>query len=454
MNLKAGLYCRVSTDAQVEGYSIDAQKKLLEAYCISKEITEYEFYVDGGFSGSNLHRPEMQRMMDDIKDKKINFVIVYKLDRISRSQKDTLYLIEEVFNPNNIGFISIRENFDTTTPFGKAMIGILSVFAQLERETIYERTRMGMLERVKSGLWMGGGNRPLGYDYDRNTGNLVIKEKQAEMIRYVFDFYLEGMSPENISDTLGMSGERVVRKVLRSPVYIGMIPYKNELYQGKHQPIITKEKWDEVQTMIENRGKNELKKANYLLSDLVYCGHCGAKFRYQKWGQNSIKMYCYSQQRSRPRLVRDPNCPNIKADSDEVEKAVLQELFKMSLDENYFDKRMTSNMENSIEMIENRKKEVEKQIQNLLNVLAEGFITLEIKDKIKELEIEKRKLIRQIEQKEKKENNLKNFRDKICNLHEIWGDLPFEEKRNILVALVDKIIIKGNEIMIHYNDIV
>ena len=165
-------------------------------------------------------------------------------------------------------------------------------------------------------------------------------------------------------------------------------------------------------------------------------------------------MYCYSQQRSRPRLVRDPNCPNTKADSDEVEKAVLQELFKMSLDENYFDKRMTSNMENSIEMIENRKKEVEKQIQNLLNVLAEGFITLEIKDKIKELEIEKRKLIRQIEQKEKKENNLKNFRDKICNLHEIWGDLPFEEKRNILVALVDKIIIKGNEIMIHYNDIV
>ena len=84
--------------------------------------------------------------------KKIDCVVVYKLDRISRSQKDTLYLIEEVFNPNNIGFVSVKENFDTTSPFGKAMIGILSVFAQLERETIYERTRMGMKERVKSGL--------------------------------------------------------------------------------------------------------------------------------------------------------------------------------------------------------------------------------------------------------------------------------------------------------------
>lgn len=450
--MKAGLYCRVSTDAQVEGYSIDAQKKLLEAYCISKEITDYEYYIDGGFSGSNLQRPAIQKLLDDIDDKKIDFVIVYKLDRISRSQKDTLYLIEEKFNPNNIGFISVRENFDTTTPFGKAMIGILSVFAQLERETIYERTRMGMLERVKSGLWMGGGNRPLGYEYDRNTGTLVQIPKQAEMIYWVGKLYLENYSPENICDILGMSGERVVRKVLRSPVYIGMIPYKGKIYQGKHKPIFSMDMWNEIQTMMDNRGKNDLKKSNYLLSGMVYCAYCGAKLRYQKWGKQ-VKMYCYSQQKSRPRLVRDPNCPNHKANAEDVEKYVMDEIFKMSLDEKYFEKRMTSNTTNEIEIAENRLKDIDKQIKNLLSVLAEGLITEEIKNKIKSLENEKNKLEKQIKKKRKNQSNLTSFKEKIYNLHEIWNDLPFNEKRSILIAIIDKIIIKDEEIKIFYNSI-
>lgn len=452
--MKAGLYCRVSTDAQVEGYSIDAQKKMLEAYCISKEIPQFEYYVDGGYSGSNLERPAIKRLLDDVKDKKIDYVIVYKLDRISRSQKDTLYLIEEVFNPNNIGFISIRENFDTTTPFGKAMIGILSVFAQLERETIYERTRMGMLERVKSGLWMGGGNRPLGYTYDRNTGSLVKKEKQAEMIQLVFKLYLEGMSAEEICDTLGMSGERVVRKVLRSKVYIGKIPYKGKIYDGKHEPIISEEMFNEVQELWEKRSKNDLKKSSYLLSGLIYCGYCGAKYRYQKWGKERVVMYCYSQQKSRPRLIRDPNCPNHKAEADEVEKYVLDELFKMSLDDTYFDKRMTGNLEDTQVISENRLKEVQKQIANLLGVLAEGLITDEIRTKIKDLENEKKKLINKINKNKRKETNLKTFRNKISNLHEVWDDLSFSEKRSILISVIDKVVIKDDEIFIHYNNVV
>ena len=167
---KTALYIRVSTDAQFEeGYSVDAQKEKLEQYCKLKDISDYEFYVDGGWSGSNIERPEMKRMITDIKNREISAVIVYKLDRLSRSQKDTVFLLEDIFNPNECNFISLNENFDTTTPYGKAMIGILSVFAQLERENIRERTRMGMYERVKSGLWMGGGRIPFGYDYDKNS---------------------------------------------------------------------------------------------------------------------------------------------------------------------------------------------------------------------------------------------------------------------------------------------
>ena len=155
--IKAGLYARVSTDIQLEGYSIDAQKEFLLNYAKAKEFTEYEYYVDGGYSGKDLERPAIQKLIRDVKEHKIDCVIVFKLDRISRSQKDTLYLIEEVFNKYNVGFVSVRENFDTTTPFGKAMVGVLSIFAQLERETILERTKIGIQKRAENGYWKGGG---------------------------------------------------------------------------------------------------------------------------------------------------------------------------------------------------------------------------------------------------------------------------------------------------------
>src|SRR5699024_204997 len=151
------LYVRVSTDSQFEeGYSVEAQTEKLEAWCKVKNYKNTELYIDGGWSGSNIDRPELRRLMGDIAMGKVAVVVVYKLDRLSRSQKDTLFLLEDVFAPNDCDFISINENFDTTSPYGKAMIGILSVFAQLERENIKERTRMGMYSRVKSGLWMGG----------------------------------------------------------------------------------------------------------------------------------------------------------------------------------------------------------------------------------------------------------------------------------------------------------
>ena len=166
---KAAIYIRVSTDAQAEeGYSIEAQKEQLGAYCISKGIKNYEYYIDGGRSGSNIERPEIQRLIKEAKEHKISHCIVFKLDRLSRSQKDTLYIIEDVFIPNDVSFVSLNETLDTSTPMGKLMIGILSAFAQLERENIRLRTRMGMKERIKAGYWMGGGRVPFGYDYDKN----------------------------------------------------------------------------------------------------------------------------------------------------------------------------------------------------------------------------------------------------------------------------------------------
>ena len=155
---KVAIYVRVSTTSQVdEGYSIDEQKAKLTSYCDIKDWNIYEIYTDGGFSGSNTERPALEQLIRDAKGKLFDTVLVYKLDRLSRSQKDTLYLIEDVFLENDIEFVSLLENFDTSTPFGKAMIGLLSVFAQLEREQIKERMQLGKLGRAKSGKSMAVG---------------------------------------------------------------------------------------------------------------------------------------------------------------------------------------------------------------------------------------------------------------------------------------------------------
>ena len=133
---KVALYIRVSTQEQArEGYSIEEQDKKLSAYCTVKDWIVFEKYIDPGYSGSNIKRPALQKLISDAQSHKIDLVLVYKLDRLSRSQKDTMYLLEDVFLPNDVDLVALNESFDTSTPFGRAMIGILSVFAQLERVT-------------------------------------------------------------------------------------------------------------------------------------------------------------------------------------------------------------------------------------------------------------------------------------------------------------------------------
>ena len=227
--MKIGIYVRVSTDIQVDGYSIDEQLERLRKFCEAHGWTIYNEYVDPGFTGSNIDRPAMLKMLKDIREKKFDTVLVYKLDRLSRSQKDTLYLIEEEFLPNGVDFISMCENFDTSTPFGKAMIGILSVFAQLEREQIKERMAMGHIGRAKSGYWRGGSNPPIGYDFI--DGKLEVNNYEALQIRKIFSLFLSGESMYSIATYMN---ENYTNKYsnYKHPSLISII-LKNELYIGK-----------------------------------------------------------------------------------------------------------------------------------------------------------------------------------------------------------------------------
>ena len=413
----------------------------------SQGWSDYELYADPGFSGKNLERPAIQKLIKDCEDGKIDTVLVFKLDRLSRSQKDTLYLIEEVFNNNEVGFISVRESFDTTTPFGKAMIGILSVFAQLERETILERTRIGLKKRAENGYWRGGGKTPFAYDYDKEAGMLVINEERKVIFDLMKTLRLQGYSYNELSRVTGYD-ESWIQGILSSKTNLGKIPFKGELYDGKHEAIISEEEYKQLQEIEKQRSKNQ-HASHYLLSGKIYCGNCGAKYRYQKWGQRII-CYCYSRQKSKPKLIKDPNCNNIRLDSFEIEDNFLEQLFAMSLNEELFRDTFDLSKTNLVDELNVRLDKTQKKIENLIQLLSDNIANEEIKCELAKLTSEKSNIIKELENIKEKERTTKTY-DKIKNLESVWPDMEFKEKRNIVEQLLDKIVVDGKTLKIYWN---
>lgn len=451
-NKKAALYARVSTDAQrEEGYSIDAQKEMLAAYCKTKTIGRSEFYVDGGFSGSSVERPELQRMIADVEAGEIFCVIVYKLDRLSRSQKDTLYLIEDVFNPHGTGFVSLNENMDTSTPIGRAMLGIMSAFAQLERETIRERTRMGMRERVKSGLWMGGGKIPFGYDYDRQQG-ILVPNIDAEKVRQVYELYLRGYSFMRIASLLDFKYERLAEQILLRRTNTGVILYNGDEYAGKHEPIISDETYKAATSLYKQRSKKGLTTARCLLAGLITCGLCGSKMRYQKWGKRGYKIYCYSQDSGKRHLAKgNAACGNIKIWADELENVVIGDLFSVARERIGV---VTELDEIDIETVLQHQYEVtERRLKTLYNLYAESEDTT-LFETIKEYRSELAEIKQRLENESERENEANRNKEtaaEIIGIREAWNYMTVEEKQTILRRCIDKIIVTGEKTDIYYN---
>ena len=450
--LKAAIYIRVSTDAQrEEGYSIDAQKEMLTAYCVSKGIKDYDYYIDGGFTGSNIERPELKRLIDDIKNRLVNCVLVYKLDRLSRSQKDTLYLIEDVFNPHGVDFISLNESMDTSTPLGRLMLGILSAFAQLERENIRERTRMGMKERVKAGLWMGGGRIPFGYDYDKEQGILVPNE-DAQTVRKVYDLYLEGYSCAKIAQMVGLKYEKLALQILTRKSNAGFISYNGEEYIGKHEPIISLETYQKAMDFMLSRSVTRPSDSNYLLTGLISCGKCGAKLRYQKWGKYDCKLVCYSQDKNKPHLIKDPNCDNARQWAADVESAVIQDLFNFSLKRNDVSGNKKS-AASIIDILNKQYDEISKKIKRLYVIYSEGSddILLETIDGLRKQLSNIQIQIKREQERGVISGKIEEVNKTLITLKESWEYMTGQEQKNIIRNCISKIVITDKQVEIFYK---
>ena len=391
-------------------------------------------------------------MITDIQDQKISHVIVYKLDRLSRSQKDTLYLIEDIFNPNDVDFISMNESMDTSTPMGKLMLGILSAFAQLERENIRLRTRMGMLERVKNGYWMGGGRVPFGYDYDSQQG-ILIPNKDAEKVKQIYELYLKGYAPQPIANILGLKYDRLVIQILKRKSNYGVIEYNGQIYQGKHKPIISKEIYDLAMQEMQRRSEKYTGQSSHLLTGLLYCGKCGAKMRYQKWGNSGNKLVCYSQQTSKKYLIKNPDCDQEKIWAEDIEDAVIQTLF--SLQEKEKQNKKFIETTSLVETLQKQKEEYKTQLKRLYNLYAiDGDNTL-LKT-IKEHKNKLQDITNRCDEAQKEQDLLKSKCQQyehimIESLQDKWEYMTLQERQNIVRILVDKIVITNKKVEIRLN---
>lgn len=485
-NLFVDAYVRVSTHEQAnEGYSIGAQTERLQAYCQARGWTLANVYTDPGFSGAKMVRPGLQKLISDVQNKRVDIVLVYKLDRLSRSQKDTLYLIEDVFMKNGVAFVSMNENFDTSTAFGRAMVGILSVFAQLEREQIKERTQMGRIERAKEGLWKGGGIVPIGYRYIESENELRINDYEAMQIRMVFDMFVnKGYALNRIQKELGNAGYRyeagawqhpkTVRYVLTNPIYIGLIQWQGELYQGKHKPIIEKDLFDKAQKRIAETSWRNGRPPDYspftatqLLSGIIFCKVCGGRYygsgayrgskKLPYAQRNYIHIYtCYSRSKTKKAMIQDPNCKNKNWRSEVLDEKILSEIRKLYTNESYFDSLIASAPapEDKRGPILERISQLDLQIGKMLDLYQLQYAPMEqIAERLEALTQEKLDLERSLEglHEERPGLTAEQARIIIGNAKDVLENGTLDEKRTLLQSLIKRIDIEYENIYITWR---
>ncbi len=403
--MKYAVYVRVSTEEQAQhGFSIEAQKEKGSAFVVSQDGQIYNIYVDDGYSGKDLKRPALQSLLQDAEDKKFDIVLIYKLDRFSRRLSDLVSLGER-FEKLGVGIKSVTEPFDTTTPAGKLMFNMLGSFAQFERELIGERTKMGVMRRIKNGCWST--TRPFGYNL--KEGKLTVNEVEAGIVKKCYTLFLEhNLGTEliarrlNKEDMVSRRRKKWVRNsvwtMLTNPVYTGYIRWDGEIVKGQHQAIVSKMLFDAVQARLKEKGGHApwVGISPNLCIGLIFCKKCGSPFVSSKPG-NGTKKGNYRYYACKGRIRAKCNQDYIRADV--LEQIIFAKLKEIACqDELIKGYLLTASQENS-ERIQKFKKEKlhisqrltkltlvkDKKINWMLSHLPNKKVTVEISNEIDKL---------------------------------------------------------------------
>jgi len=469
--MRTAIYVRVSTEEQAqEGYSIDAQKEKLSQYCYLHDFTIANIYVDEGISGKSLERPRVKEMIKDIKKGLIDNVLIYKLDRLTRSLKDLINLVD-LFEKYDVHFTSMSEKIDTSTANGRMFLQLMGVLAEWERGVIGERVVFGMEQRAREGIYTAPGN-PFGFTYV--DGHYCINEREASVIRLIYDLYLSGkgfatirryLNQENIKTKRGATWtSNAVSLILNRPYYAGYFYYKNdkeELIKATNiDPIIEKEKWDKCRKIASSKAWDAAKK--YSRDEFIFHGplqcSCGRSFGTVVTKPNkkhrSISFrsnyYCPN--------VRDKRCDQSTFTIARAEEMFLDFLKKIKQNPLEYQVQVNSkkksdinkeiiNLNNDLDKANNRKKKLhylllDESIDNNSYLELLNEITNDINDinnKINKANNE----IMNIDNGTEYNNNLA-YSTKILN---VWNEMEVLQKKEFIKTFFKKIIVKGDQVV-------
>ena len=350
--VRCAIYTRKSTEEGLEQEfnSLDAQRESAEAYITSQQHEGWtclpDRYDDGGFTGGNMERPAVQRLLADIQVGKVQCVVVYKVDRLSRSLLDFARMME-TFDRHHIAFVSVTQQFNTATSMGRLVLHVLLSFAQFEREIISERTRDKIAAARRKGKWSGG--MPLlGYDIDPHVSKLIVNEEEAVRVRTIFEWYLryQGLIPVvGELQRCGWVNKRwVTRKgqlrggrpftktslyqLLTNVTYAGKVRHKQEVHEGEHAAIVDVDLWKKVQAALRQNNRNADKavrnKQGALLQGLLHCVPCGCAMTPTYATKNGVVRYRYYVCCNAQKRGWD-NCPSKSVPAGEIERLLIEQ---------------------------------------------------------------------------------------------------------------------------------
>ncbi|TKJ47017.1 hypothetical protein CEE34_06000 [Candidatus Aerophobetes bacterium Ae_b3a] len=484
--MKCAIYARVSTEEQAKNYSIPAQLDLLRSFAQANEYEVFKEYIDEGVSGTTADRPQLGELLDDARTGMFNVVLVYRIDRFFRNTRLLLVTVEEL-KKFSVSFKSLTEPFDTSNPMGEFMVSLLGCVAQLERDTFIERSRMGTIKSVKEGHYMGGGRPLYGYTYDKESKTLEINDKEAKLVRLIYQRYLEPYSSlKKVNDKINDLGYRTrkgtkwhtgsIHDILTNTSYYGKWYYNPNHYPEPIEvdipAIVAKEKYDKAQKVLQQRKiyAKRNNKYNYLLLGVLRCGICGrsmsasTKQCVKKKGGKEYGPYLQQYYYCFGRMLKK-GCPMRWVRKDRLDPLVwnkIKEIVKNPalIRKAIVEKEKRSGPTNAalkedIKGIDKKIKDCESERQKILRVYRKGIIgESDFVNQIKELQEEKDALNQQrkeielrIESQVYIEDSLKSLENFVRELQERIDNLNFEERRELIKLLVRRVIVKEDGVV-------
>lgn len=447
--MTVAIYIRVSTDEQVqEGFSISAQREKLKAYCKVHDWNDYKFYIDEGISAKDTNRPQLKKMLKHIKDGKIETVLVYKLDRITRSVRD-LYTLLETFDKHNCTFKSATEVYDTGSAIGRLFITLVAALAQWERENLGERVTMGQIEKARQGQYSA--KAPFGFNKDENDV-LYVNEEERKIIMLMIEKVYEGKSIRQIGKYLDSIGVPTIRgykwhiatilDILGNHALYGAVYWKGEIYKNSHEPILTKDEYDRLQKVISSRRNFKIREttSDHIFQMKIQCNGCDSRLTserswyYRKRDKKDVHNNHY----------RCGMCAEDKRPSQIVSERMMEKAFVEYMNNLVLNKipKIENEEKNKLDEINTKIRRIEKQREKYQRAWAMDLMTdkeftqlmNETKLVYEDLKIKKDSISPPTDEQDpdKVKEIVKNFKKN-------WDHLEKLEKREFVSIFVEKI---------------